>query len=428
MKTPVPRSPVLPVLTFGAGWVLAGLALFTAVGRADVGLPESAPAAVGLSAVRLERVPAMLRREIDAHRYAGAVWLVARDGAAVSHGAIGWSDVATRTPMTEDTIFRVFSMTKIVTTATVLSLVEAGRLNLDDPVERTLPRLARRQVFAGGTAEAPRLEAAARPITIRDLLTHTSGLTYDFFETGALRTIWTRADLWRSPSLGDFVGRVSALPLAHQPGASWTYGVNMDILGAVIEAVTHEDLETAMRERVFVPLGMRDTTFRPDRAMAPRIATILHRTAEGGFGRDEPMTALGSLAFASGGGGLFSTLHDYGRFAQMLVNGGDLDGVRVLGRLTVEMMRTNQIADVPGGGSWRPDAFGFGVRIRPPAGRLVGAIGSPGEFGWDGLATTYVSMNPREHMVILLLMQHTPWNEGGIFERFEDTVYQAVER
>jgi CubicO group peptidase (beta-lactamase class C family) len=426
MKSPIDRfTSALFKIT---AWSLLVLGAGAAQAGTNLGLPEKSPAAVGFSAARLERVPAMLHREIDAQHYAGAVWLVARDGAVAAHGAVGWSDVATHTAISEDTVFRIFSMTKIVTTVTVLTLVEEGRINLDDPVELYLPELAKRQVLVGGTAEAPQLEPAAGPITIRQLLTHTSGLTYDIFAAEPLRTIWLKSEMWRSRSLQEFVGKVAALPLAHQPGARWTYGVNMDILGAVIEKVTGQDLETAMRERIFQPLGMTSTTFRPGPDMLSRLATIHHRTAAGGLEKDDGLTGLGTLGFLSGGGGLFSTLHDYARFGQMLLNGGELDGVRVLGRLTVQLMATNQIAYLPAGDIWTPPAFGFGVRVRPEDPHRAKAIGSPGEFGWDGLATTYVSMNPKERMLIIVLLQHAPWDEGGIFEKFENTVYQAVER
>lgn len=395
---------------------------------ADVGLPEKAPAALGFSASRLERVPALLRRETGAGRYAGAVWLVARDGGVVSHGAVGFRDVATRTAMTEDTVFHIFSMTKLITTVTVLTLVEEGRIALDDPVERFLPALAKRQVLTGGTPDAPVLEPAAGPITIRQLLTQTSGLPYDIFADGPLRTIWQRADLWRSPTLGDFVARVATLPLAHQPGVRWTYGVNTDILGAVIEAVTGQDLETAMRERVLGPLGMTHTTFRPDAGLRARLATIHHRTPAGTLEPDIAWTQLGSTAFPSGGGGLVSTLHDYARFGQMLLDGGELDGVRILGRKTVELMTGNQIAHLPPGGPWTPPGFGFGVRVQTSDAHTAKALGSPGAFGWDGAVSTYVSMDPKERVLLIVLLQHAPYNEDGIFEKFTDTAYQALEK
>ena len=402
--------------------ILAGPILHAAP-ELDLGLPRGEPAALGFSPARLERVPAMLQREIDAQRYAGAVWLIARDGAVASHGAVGWRDVANASPMTEDSVFRIYSMSKIITSVTVLSLMEEGLLTLNDPIGVHLPALGRRPIFVGGSVEAPELEPMQRPLTIRHLLTHTSGFTLSYREPEPLRSIWTQADLWSSPTLEEFIDRVSTLPLAHQPGDKYTYGINMDILGAVIEKVTGQDLETVMRERIFAPLGMSDTTFRPGPELLDRLALIYQRTPDGGLKRDDEDD---STSFAAGGSGLYSTLHDYARFAQMLLNDGELDGVRVLGRKTVEMMRTHQIGDLAGV-EGAPPGFGLGVRVRPASSPLLKALGSPGEFGWDGAATTYVSMDPKERMVLLVMFQHVPWNQGGIYQKFINTTYQALE-
>lgn len=407
---------------------LIALKCICAVAFADVGLPEKSPESLGFSAARLERVSALLRREVEAQHYAGAVWLVARDGGVVSHGSVGWSDVATHTKISEDTVFRIFSMTKIITTVTALTLIEEGRINLDDPVERYLPALANRQVLIGGTADAPKLEPAHGSITIRHLLTQTSGLTYDVFAAEPLKTIWTRADLWKSTSLKEFVGKIATLPLTHQPGARWTYGVNTDVLGAVIEVVTGQDLETAMRERVLTPLGMMHTTFRPDEKMRAEIATIHHRTPAGPLAKDDFWTGMGTLSFPSGGGGLFSTLHDYARFGQMLLNGGELDGVRVLGRKTVELMTSDHTSQVSGRDEWTPPAFGFGVRVQTADAHTANALGSPGAFGWEGIVSTYVSMDPKEHVLLIALLQHAPFDEDRIFEKFANTAYQALGR
>lgn len=415
----VSLSACLALLTAGAG-VRAGAAV-------DLGLPESSPAAEGFSPDRIGRVPALLQGEIDARHYAGAVWLVARHGRIVSHGAVGWRDVSAATAMTEDSQFRIYSMTKIITTVTALSLWEEGRFNLDDPVERYLPQLAKRQVLVGGTAAAPQLEPAASPITLREILTQTSGIPYDLFAHGALREIWLKADLWHSRSLDEFVTKVAALPLAHQPGARWTYGVNTDLLGAVIEKITGQDLETVMRARLFAPLGMTHTSFRPDAATLEKLAALHHRTPGGQLATDAAGRQGIALQFPSGGGGLFSDLHDYARFAQMLLNGGELEGTRILGRKTVELMTTNAIVNLPPPLSpTAPLAFGFGVRIRLNTDTRLKTLGSPGEFGWEGLATTYVSMDPVEHVLLLLLIQHAPQNEDSIVERFSTSAYQAL--
>jgi CubicO group peptidase (beta-lactamase class C family) len=201
--------------------------------------------------------------------------------------------------------------------------------------------------------------------------------------------------------------------------------MSMDVLGAVIQVVTGQDLETAMRQRVFTPLGMTRTTFRPDAGLLAKGPKIHTRNAEGKLVEDQVWARIGSPQFASGGGGLFSTLHDYARFAQMLLNNGELDGHRVLGRKTVEIMCSNQISHLETGG-WVPAGFGFGVRVQPDDLHSASAIRSPGAFGWDGAATTFVSMDPKERLFVLLMMQHVPYNEDRIFDRFENTIYGAL--
>ena len=418
--------PLLHQLVCATLFGLLGFCVLPA--HAETGLPEKAPDELGFSALRLARLPAFLHREIDAQHYAGVVWLVAREGGVVSHGAIGLRDVAAKQPMTEDTVFRIYSMSKIVTTVTALTLIEEGRLNLDDPVSRYLPEFAHAQVLVGGTANTPQLAPVERPITIRHLLTQTSGLPYEFFAGEPLKSLWVRAGIWHAPTLKEFVARAAQCPLAHQPGARWTYGISTDILGAVIEAVTGQDLETAMRERVFAPLGMNSTTFHPDAALQSRLATIYRRAPAGGLEPDRTWSVLSPLPFPSGGGGLFSTLHDYARFGQMLLNGGELDGQRVLGRKTVETMSSNQIAYLGRGDQWTPEGFGFGVRVRQADSARESALGSPGEFGWEGICTTYVSIDPKEHVLLVALLQHVPYDEDHIFEKFATTAYQALGR
>lgn len=402
------------LLVAGSGSALAG----SSPGKTDH--------ASGFNSARLARVPAMLQREIDAKRYAGASWLVLRDGRVATTGALGLADIATARPMREDAVVRIFSMSKIVTSVTALTLVEEGRLGLNDPVHQYLPELKDLQVHVGGTADAPMLERAKRAITIRHLLTHTSGLYYDFSVGEPLSTLWKRADLLGSPTLREAVQRVATLPLAHHPGDRWTYGMGTDVLGAVIEVVTGQDLETAMRDRVLAPLGMRETTFRLTPALQARLATIHKRGPEGTLVPDEEWTRNGSLQFQSGGGGLFSTMHDCGRFGQMLLNEGELDGARVLGRKTVEFMLENQVARLG------PDKganlhMGLGVGVRRLGAEPSSSLGSPGSYGWAGAASTNLIIDPAERMVLVLLLQHVPFNQDAIFDRFANTVYQALE-
>ena len=395
----------------------------------DLGLPAACSAeAAGFSSVRLARVDKFLQHAIADGRYAGATWLVARDGQVVQHGAAGWSDVAARTAMTEDTAFAIASMTKLVTTVTVLALLEEGRFNLEDPVALYLPELANLQVYAGGTAAAPVLQPAVRPVTIRHLLTHTSGFS-GYFDPEPVATLYNSTDLWASRNLGEFVARAARRPLLFQPGEGWNYGISTDLLGALIEKITGQSLADAMQERVFAPLGMNHTGFAPPPGLV--LAKIHGHDAAGRLVEVAgPTIPRPPGAFLSGGGGLYSTLHDYARFAQMLLNGGELGGVRILGRKTVELMTSNQVdyLNPRPKNRWVPPGFGFGVRVRRDRADEADSLGSPGQYGWEGIVTTCVSLDPRERLFVLLLLQHQPYDEGGVFEKFTNTVYQALEK
>lgn len=412
--------------------IFAALAVTLACGAlpaAALGLPAAPSAeAVGFSSARLARVTAYMQGAVAAGEYAGATWLVARDGQLVTHGAVGWSDVAAHAAMTEDTAFAIASMTKIVTTVTVLSLLEEGRFNLDDPVALWLPALANMQVLTGGTAAEPGLVPTARPITIRHLLTHTSGLTYGFFEPEPLHTLYRHDELNTAQSFDEFIATLRTFPLKFQPGDGWTYGLSMDVLGAFVEKLTGRPLEQVMRERIFLPLGMTRTGFRPPEGTP--LAKLHRRDESGKLVAIPSFIAPARGTFVEAGGGLYSTLHDYAHFAQMLLNGGELDGARILGRKTVELMRSNHVEylNPRPQNRWVPPGFGFGVRVRRDRADEFESLGSPGQFGWEGILTSYVSIDPRERMFLLLMLQHQPYDEGGVFEKFANTVYQALEK
>ena len=415
------RSPWRLLLTAG---LVGAVQAFAATG-----LPAAAPgAATGFSAERLQRVTSFLQQAVDAHRYAGATWLVARDGRIVQHGAVGWSDVAARTPMTEENLFAIASMTKLVTVVTALTLLEEGKFHLEEPIALYFPELTDLKVLTGGTATAPQVAPLARPVTIRHLLTHTSGFTYGFFEPEPVRSLYAAANLENSASLADLVRRAAKLPLKHQPGDAFAYGISIDLIGALVEKITGQPFAQAVAERVLKPLRMTDTGFTP--VDPARLAKYYTRDGQGGLAEQPRPGALQTPRYASPGGGLFSTLGDYARFAQMLLNRGELDGVRVLGTKTVELMTGNQVdyLNPRPKNRWIPPGFGFGVRVRRDAPDEADTLGSPGQFGWEGITTTYVSIDPRERMFILLLTQHAPYDEDFIFEKFTNTVYQALEK
>jgi CubicO group peptidase (beta-lactamase class C family) len=385
----------------------------------------------GFDAERLEKLHAMVQRHIDDNKHAGAVTLLARNGKIADIATFGYRDLEARTPMTQDTIFRIYSMSKIITSAAALMLFEEGRFTLDDSVADYIPELRSLKVMSpgGGDGDLSRLK---RPITIRHLLTHTAGFTYDFSAPEQLKQHWAKTDIWNeNVDFKEFIRRISFVPLAHQPGEKYTYGVNTDVLGYFVQVISGMPFEQFLQERMFGPLKMVDTGFDvppekmnrlaklyengPDKALRPVAKPPYGTYAEAGKG------------FPSGGGGLFSTANDYFRFGQMLLNGGTLDGKRVLGRKTIEFMTVNQLTflekptlDVRGA-----DGFGLGGSVRLDLAKS-GTLGSVGQFGWSGAATTTFIMDPQEHMIALFFAQHLPFNQHGIFGKFSTLVYASL--
>src|SRR6266571_3539364 len=223
--------------------------------------PATSPARTGFDPARLEILHATTKRFVDEGQHAGVITLLARNGKLVDFQTYGYRDLEKKLPMERDTICRVYSMSKIITSVGVLALFEEGRFNLDDPVSKSLPELKDLKVMTGGTADAPQLEPLKRPITIKHLLTHTSGLIYDFTGSEEITKLYQRADLWSGPGLSDFITKLAKLPLQHQPGDAFTYGVNTDVLGALIEKISGKTLDAFLEERIFHPLGMKDTGF-----------------------------------------------------------------------------------------------------------------------------------------------------------------------
>ncbi len=397
---------------------------------ADWPLPATMPAAAGFSAERLAALHRTLDNAVDAGQYSGYITLIARDGRIVDWQAHGWQDIEAKVPMQRDSIVALASMSKIITSVGVLILLEDGKLKLNDPVEKYLPVLKDRQVFAGGTADAPVLVPAARPITIHDLLTHTAGYYYPeswSADPGPIE-LMKRARIFEANGLDDFVNRVARIPLHQQPGTRYRYGIHVDLLGAIIEKVSGRRLDQFLQERIFTPLDMKDTGFAVPADKKARLARIYRREDSGRLVvlplRPEVDADHGVM---SGGGGLFSTAGDYARFAQMLLNGGELDGTHLLSRKTVELMRSNRIAHLADPHPFaRPElGFGLGVRMITDLGRSP-FLGSAGMFGWDGAATTIVWMDPQERTVAIFLAQHFPFDQDAIFTTFTNGYNAAI--
>src|SRR3989475_11847458 len=410
---------------------LALVLTFLVAVAARAQLPAISPARAGFDPVRLEVLHAITKRFVDEGQHAGAITLLARNGKLVDFQTCGYRDLEKKLPMERDTICRMYSMSKIITSVGTLVLFEEGRFNLDDPVSKYLPEMKDMKVMTGGTADAPQLEPLKRPITIKHLLTHTSGLIYDFDGNDELHKLYQRADIWSGPGLSNFIAKVGKLPLKHQPGDAYTYAINTDVLGALIERVSGKMFGAFLDERLFRPLGMKDTGFDVPTEKMHRVAKTYKHGPDGKFMEAEPLVNTWPEAgrgIDSGGAGIFSTAGDYARFAQMLLNGGTLDGRRILGRKTVGLMTANHMVTLPNNqAATRQKGFGLGVEVTTDLGQLS-IPSSIGQFGWYGAATTYCQIDPKEKIVAVAFVQHFPFNEHNFFAQFATGYYQALKR
>jgi CubicO group peptidase (beta-lactamase class C family) len=408
------------------------LGLVFAVTAGAQPLPSANPDAEGFSQERLARLHAMLKEQTGPGKHAGIISLVARRGRIVDWQTYGSRDLAGALPMEKDTIVRIYSMSKVVSSVAVMILHEEGRLRLTDDVGKYLPAMAKMQVFVGGTVAKPKLVAARRAITVKDLLTHTSGFIYGFGNT-PIDEIYRNAKLLESPSMDAFVAKLATMPLAFQPGERYGYGLGIDVLGAIVEKVSGMPFEKFVEERITKPLGMVDTSYDVPADKRSRMAKVytldkaktLVEVAETDLAG---VYAEPGRGFAAGGAGMFSTIGDYARFGQMLLDGGQLDGVRILSRKTVELMMANHLnhlavptTTTPEGG----EGFGLGGRVRIDLAK-GNQLGSVGQFGWSGAATTYFDIDPKERTLMLVFAQHFPFNQHALFWRFSTLVYAAL--
>jgi CubicO group peptidase (beta-lactamase class C family) len=401
------------------------------------GLPTTSPEAVGLSSTRLGRLSSTLRRYVDEQRIAGVVVLVARDGKVAQLEAIGKQDVQSNVPMRNDSIFRIASMSKAITSTAVMMLMEEGALLLSDPVSKFLPAFKSTSVALAPPANAVpgsplATVASQRPVTIRDLLTHMAGISYG---GGALKPAYQSAgfDEWyfadKAEPMGVWIDKLAALPFEAHPGERYVYGYGTDILGVVVEKVSRLSLDEFLRTRILGPLRMHDTHFFVPPDKRSRLATVYSATSTGGIerapdkGRFQGAYVDGPRAAYSGGAGLLSTASDYARFLQMLLNGGELDGVRLLSPKTVELMTSNHVGSFYAEGRL---GFGLGFEVVEHLGR-AGRPGSVGEFGWGGAYFTDFWVDPQEKLVAVFMSQLLPSGGLNLHDKFRALVYQAIE-
>ena len=392
---------------------------------------------------RLDRIDAFFRAEVAAKRLPGAVVMIARDGQVVYHEAFGLRDPANGAAMAKDSIFRIYSMTKPVTAVAVLMLMEEGKLRLADPASRFLPALRSPKVLVQNK-DAPgqtTLVPAEREINFRDLLTHTSGLTYGFMESNPVDAAYRAKEggvdfQTADTSLKQLVERLAQLPLIAQPGKAWNYSVSTDVLGYLVEVISGQPFEKYLKEKVIDPLRMVDTDFHVPADKHDRFAANYSAGAGGKLDLiDDPGKSryLAPRKVNSGGGGLVSTASDYLRFCKFMLNKGELDGVRLLGRKTVELMTMNHLkGDMADMGTPRFSestytgigfGLGFSVMIDPAKAFIAG---TPGEYAWGGAASTAFWIDPKEDMAVVLLTQLMPSSTYPIRRELRVLTYQAI--
>ena len=413
-----------------ARYLLSATLLASSLAAAPARPVHPAPAVPGFSGERLARLDRFMQREVREQHKSGVVVLLARHGRIVYEKAYGVADLAAGRPLRTDAMFRLFSMTKPITSVALLQLYERGRFELTDPLERYLPEFKGVKVYAGRNAHGNMILAEPkRKITIQDVLRHTAGFTYGYFGDTPVDQAYRAAGLEyaKLDSLKELVHKLAAMPLLHQPGERWEYSFAHDVAAYLVEYFSGVPFDAYCRREIFGPLRMKDTVFGMPEKLAPRYPTNYTPQPDGTL---RPLSAREDTyrrfeAHPFGGVSVASTAQDYLRFAQMLLNGGELDGVRVLGRKTVELMTSDNLP--PGTPTGQEGIrYGLGVSvITAPA--QAGILGSQGEFGWSGYASTWVGMDPKEDLIALLFTQYTP-KDYRFVDEFQTLVYQALGR
>lgn len=401
------------------------------------GLPTARPEEVGMSSERLGRIRTAMQRYIDRGLVPGVVTLVARRGRVVHFEAAGYRDVEAKTLMTTDTIFRIASMTKPIASVALMMLYEEGHFLLSDPIAKFLPEFSNMKVAqaapAAETGGAPyKLVPATRPINFKHVLTHTAGFpnTYRGITRSEFGKVYTRQN--PNDTIADMVKRLATMSLNFNPGEAWEYGPATDVVGRLVEVISGQTLDEFLRKKIFEPLKMSDTHFylpasklgrfaasyQPDNENGKKIKLVEAPTAQSRWVKEPHV-------YFSGAGGLVSTAADYVRFHQMMLNGGELDGVRLLGRKTVELMTTNHIGDLPIWLTGPGFGFGLGYSVVKDIG-VTGQAGSAGAYGWGGAFCTYFQVDPKEELIGIVMTQVRPYDHLNIRQEFMALANQAI--
>ncbi|MCH2578230.1 MAG: beta-lactamase family protein [Pseudomonadales bacterium] len=422
----MPRSNFRLIAIF-----IISVLLSSTIAAAD--LSRSRPEELGISSERLGRLDTVLNSYVEENLIAGQVLLVLRKGRIAHSLANGMRDIEATDPMKEDTIFRIASQTKALVSTGIMILHERGQLDISHPLSRYIPEWENVQVAVPNENGSYNLEPVERPITLRHLLTHTAGMSYG---TGPASREWEEADFqgWyfanKTETIGESIARMASLPLDAHPGTAWIYGYNTDILGAVIEKASGMDLNNFLQQEIFEPLEMSDSHFYLPENKRDRLAVVYQPKPGGGIQaipatdgmRSQGLYIDGPRISYSGGAGLLSTANDYARFLQMTLNGGELDGKRILSRKTIELMTTNHLGDLPFRSG---QGFGLGFSIVTDLGER-GTLGSVGEYGWGGAYHSTYWVDPLEELVVVYLTQIIPATGLDDYSKLRSGVYQAI--
>lgn len=397
-------------------------------------LPTAAPEEVGLSSERLQRINTVMQDYVDQQKLAGLTTVVARRGKVVHFEHYGMRNVEAGKPIQSDTIFRIYSMSKPITSTAVMMLYEEGHFQLNDPVSKYIPEFKNVKVFKKETTTGVELENPMREITVRDLLIHTAGLTYGYFSDTPVDKMYREANLMKlDGTLKEEIPRLAELPLLYQPGTQWHYSWSIAVLGYFIEVVSGIPFDQFLEERLFKPLSMKDTGFTVPEDKRDRLAEIYTLDDKGGLKVSESAFRLfkdGQPTLFLGGEGLVSTASDYMRFSQMILNKGELGGLRLLSPKTVELMSMNHLSkgmiiNTCDGSEPIGWGFGLGFAVRKDVAQSE-LIGSEGELTWNGAANTYFWIDPKEELIGLMMTQFDLWNYYPIFRQLKVLTYQAV--
>ncbi|UCG60195.1 MAG: beta-lactamase family protein [Phycisphaerales bacterium] len=387
-------------------------------------MPFAKPADVGMSGAKLAQVNVAVQKLVDEQKVAGAITVVARKGKIVHFETFGMRDIETKKPMERDTIMRFYSMTKPIASVAAMILYDEGKFQLDDPLAKHIPEFEGLKVYKKSEDGEAEYVEPTRQVTVRDLMRHTSGFTYGIFSNTAVDKMYRQKLVFGGGDLQAMAKKLAQIPLLHQPGTRWHYSVSTDVLGHLVERLSGQKLDAFFKERIFKPLDMKDTGFYVPKEKAYRFSSCYGPKEPGGL---KVTTRLGAgqfltpPTFLSGGGGLVSTARDYVRFCQMLLNKGELNGVRLLKTETVEIMTKNQLPPNVFWGGNNGFGLGFSVRLEPaPAGKA-----HVGEYGWGGAASTHFWISPEDDLAVVALSQYMPFS-GQLQDAVKPLVYNAL--